>query len=54
MILEVCCSEWANVLQGVPQGSILAPLLFLIYVNDLLDVVTKCTVSMYADDVAIY
>ena len=51
---EGCYSDWANVLRGVPQGSILGPLLFLLYVNDLPDVVTKCTVNMYADDVAIY
>ena len=54
MKLEDCCSEWANMLRGVPQGSILEPLLFVLYVNDLPDVVTKCTVNMYADDVAIY
>ena len=52
--LEDCYSDWANVLQGVPQGSILGPHLFLLYVNDLPDVVTKCTVNKYADDVAIY
>ena len=47
-------SEWAHVTQGVPQGSILGPLLFLLYVNDLPAVVAECTVSLYADDVTIY
>ena len=54
VVLEGCCSEWGEVLRGLHQGSLLGPLLFLIYVNDLPDVITKCTVTMYADDVAIY
>ena len=47
-------SKWANVSTGVPQGSILAPLLFLIYVNDLPDTVVDCTMNLYADDITIY
>ena len=54
MKLDGCCSEWANVFAGVAQGSILGSFLFLFYVNDLPDVIKKCTVNMYADDVAIY
>ena len=47
-------SEWSEVVCGVPQGSILGPLMFLIFVNDLPDVVSKCTVNLYADDTTIY
>ena len=46
--------EWARVFMGVPQGSILGRLLFLIFINNLPYVVEKCTINLYADDTTIY
>ena len=45
-------SQPAGVSSGVPQGSILGPLLFLIYMNGMSQAV-KCNVSLYADDICL-
>lgn len=46
-------SEWLDVWGGVPQGSVLGPVLFLVFINDLLDS-TQSTGKLFVDDAKIY
>ena len=53
MCLDGFYSRWSQVWSGVPQGSVLGPVLFLIFINDLDDELTS-DVLKFADDTKIY
>ena len=46
-------SKWVEVTSGVPQGSVLGPLLFLLFINDLPNSLNS-NVKLFADDSAMY
>ena len=53
MVLDGKSSQEYRVNAGVPQGSIVGPTLFLLYINDLPDDVI-CDIAIYADDTTLY
>ena len=54
MVINGVFSEWLPVLSGVPQGSVLGPLLFLLYMDDIHHCLSHSSVQMFADDIALY
>ena len=52
-VLNGQSSNWGDISAGVPQGSILGPLFFLVYINDLAAGV-RCNVKLFADDTSLF
>ena len=48
-----CTSTWSDVVSGVPQGSVVGPILFIIFINDMPDQVSNF-ISLFADDAKLY
>ena len=53
--IDDSCSSTCPVISGVPQGSVLGPVLFILYVNDIVDCANPgVTVKLFADDTKLY
>ena len=46
-------SDWARVTSGIPQGSVLGPILFIIFINDMPGE-TNCPIKLFADDAKLF
>ena len=53
VVVDGQSSKDADVLSGVPQGTVLGPILFLVHINDLPERVSSC-VRLFADDCLLY
>ena len=47
-------SDWKDVISGVPQGSVIGPILFVIFINDMPDEVKESVCKVFADDCKLY
>ena len=54
LVMEGASSDCEPVVSGVPQGTVLGPVLFLLYINDLSDVAVHSTARLFADDCIVY
>ena len=54
VLANIIYSSYQSVTQGVPQGSVLGPLFYIIYANDINNIIKSCKIALYADDTVLY
>lgn len=54
VIINNCKSSFRKVQTGIPQGTILGPILFSLYINNLPEVCPEVNLQMYADDTVVH
>ncbi len=53
VVVNGSASNWTNVMSGVPQGSVIGPILFIIFINDMPNHISNF-ISLFADDAKLY
>ncbi|MCP3899199.1 MAG: hypothetical protein GY707_05745, partial [Desulfobacteraceae bacterium] len=54
VVINGQASTWGKINAGVPQGSVLGPLLFLVYINDIIHAVNYSQIRLFADDTCLF
>ena len=54
VVVDGVASECETVTSGVPQGSVLGPIFFLVYINDMAKCTNHSSIRLFADDTIIY
>ena len=54
VVIDNTSSNLTSVTSGVPEGTVLGPTLFLIYINDIVDNIHHSKIRLFADDIILY